>query len=50
VEAAIKSITSKSLKPSISGQLKILHLDLNDLKIVKAAAAKFSGQESKLDE
>jgi NAD(P)-dependent dehydrogenase (short-subunit alcohol dehydrogenase family) len=49
VEAAIKSITSKSPKTSTSGQLKFLHLDLNDLEIVKAAAAKFAEQEPKLD-
>ncbi|KAJ5137889.1 oxidoreductase [Penicillium atrosanguineum] len=49
VEAAIKSITSKSPKTSTSGQLKFLHLDLNDLEIIKAAAAKFAEQESKLD-
>ncbi|KAL4959539.1 NAD(P)-binding protein [Aspergillus stella-maris] len=51
VEAAIKAITAgaKSQDPTTSGQLKFLHLDLNDLHIVKAAAESFAQQESKLD-
>ncbi|KAL3447786.1 hypothetical protein BJX65DRAFT_295596 [Aspergillus insuetus] len=49
VEAAIESIKSTTLTPTTSGQLKFLHLDLNDLRIVKAAAESFASQESKLD-
>jgi NAD(P)-dependent dehydrogenase (short-subunit alcohol dehydrogenase family) len=49
VEAAIKDITTKSINAATSGQLKFLHLDLNDLTIVKAAAETFAQQESRLD-
>ncbi|RAH65580.1 NAD(P)-binding protein [Aspergillus aculeatinus CBS 121060] len=50
VEAAIQAITSPSSNtPTTSGKLKFLHLDLNDLKTVTAAAASFAEQESKLD-
>jgi NAD(P)-dependent dehydrogenase (short-subunit alcohol dehydrogenase family) len=33
----------------MSGSLKFLQLDLNDLRIVQAAADSFASQESKLD-
>ncbi|KAK1997959.1 NAD(P)-binding protein [Colletotrichum falcatum] len=49
VEAAIKDITTKSADAAKSGQLKFLHLDLNDLTVVKAAAETFAKQESRLD-
>lgn len=49
MEAAIQDITTKSANTATSGQLKFLHLDLNDLKIVKAAAETFAQQESRLD-
>uniref|UniRef100_A0A8H7NCR5 Uncharacterized protein n=1 Tax=Bionectria ochroleuca TaxID=29856 RepID=A0A8H7NCR5_BIOOC len=44
---AIQSITQST--PSSRGTLKFLHLDLYDLNAVKAAAAAFAAQESKLD-
>ncbi|KAH9903538.1 hypothetical protein F4778DRAFT_88545 [Xylariomycetidae sp. FL2044] len=44
-EAAINSITNSGG----TGQLKFLHLDLNDLKIVQEAAREYTRQESKLD-
>ncbi|KAK7749830.1 hypothetical protein SLS53_000411 [Cytospora paraplurivora] len=49
VEAVIKDITTKTTNAATSGQLKFLHLDLNDLTIVKAAAETFSQQETRLD-
>ncbi|KAJ5505910.1 Glucose/ribitol dehydrogenase [Penicillium expansum] len=48
-EAAIKTITEVSKSQSTSGKLKFLHLDLNDLLVVKAAAESFAQQEDKLD-
>ncbi|PYH79185.1 NAD(P)-binding protein [Aspergillus uvarum CBS 121591] len=50
VEAAIKDITSQSSNAASTtrGKLKFLHLDLNDLKTVQAAAASFAEQESQL--
>lgn len=50
MEAVIKDITTISADATTtSGQLKFLHLDLNDLTIVKAAAETFARQESRLD-
>ncbi|KAK3312514.1 hypothetical protein B0H66DRAFT_525581 [Apodospora peruviana] len=49
VEAAIKDTTTNSPPTGTSGQLKFLHLDLNDLNIVRAAATTFAQQETKLD-
>ncbi|KAK2766574.1 putative short-chain dehydrogenase [Colletotrichum kahawae] len=49
VEAAIKDITTKFGNATTSGELKFLHLDLNDLTIVKSAAKTFAQQESRLD-
>lgn len=49
MEAAIKKITAKSNIAAAGGQLRFLHLDLNDLTIVKAAAESFAQQESRLD-
>ncbi|KAJ5375044.1 Glucose/ribitol dehydrogenase [Penicillium concentricum] len=48
-EAVIKTITEASKSKNTSGKLKFLHLDLNDLLIVKAAAESFAQQEDKLD-
>ncbi|KAI1377241.1 hypothetical protein F4677DRAFT_415684 [Hypoxylon crocopeplum] len=49
-EEAIKNITaSTSPAPENPGTLKFLHLDLNDLTSVRAAATAFASQESKLD-
>ncbi|KAJ5169423.1 Glucose/ribitol dehydrogenase [Penicillium coprophilum] len=48
-EAVIKSITKASKSKVTSGKLKFLHLDLNDLLVVKAVAKRFSQQEDKLD-
>ncbi|KAI5927099.1 hypothetical protein F4810DRAFT_707046 [Camillea tinctor] len=49
-EAAIKSISdSYPLDKPGRGQIKFLHFDLNDLKVVQKAAKEFSEQESKLD-
>ncbi|OQE43038.1 hypothetical protein PENCOP_c003G05762 [Penicillium coprophilum] len=48
-EAVIKSITEASKSKVTSGKLKFLHLDLNDLLVVKAAAKSFAQQEDKLD-
>jgi NAD(P)-dependent dehydrogenase (short-subunit alcohol dehydrogenase family) len=48
-EAAIKAITSTFSTPKTGGQLNFLHLDLNDLLSVKAAATSFASQESKLE-
>ncbi|KAI1270319.1 hypothetical protein F5Y18DRAFT_10006 [Xylariaceae sp. FL1019] len=47
-KAAIQSIADGYDEPG-KGQLKFLHLDLNDLDIVQSAARDFSQQESKLD-
>ncbi|KAJ5823188.1 Glucose/ribitol dehydrogenase [Penicillium robsamsonii] len=48
-EAVIKTITEASKSKNTSGKLKFLHLDLNDLLVVKAAAESFAQQEDKLD-
>ncbi|KAJ5729200.1 uncharacterized protein N7483_003708 [Penicillium malachiteum] len=48
-EAAIRAIIENSEPSPSSGQIKFLQYDLNDLKSVKAAAATFAQQESKLD-
>ncbi|KAF4983364.1 hypothetical protein FZEAL_1216 [Fusarium zealandicum] len=45
---AIKEIANAKPSPSTPGVLKFLHLDLNDLHSVKATAANFSSQETKL--
>ncbi|KAK4209032.1 putative oxidoreductase [Rhypophila decipiens] len=42
-------IAGKSTPTTTSGHLKFLHLDLNDLNIVRAAATTFAQQESRLD-
>ena len=49
VEAAIKLLSDASKTQIAGGQLKFLHLDLNDLEVVKAAAQSFAAQEEKLD-
>ncbi|KZL67431.1 short-chain dehydrogenase [Colletotrichum incanum] len=46
---AIETITSATSALENPGIVKFLHLDLNDLDIVKLAAATFARQESKLD-
>lgn len=46
-EEAIKSVVATD--PSGAARLKFLHLDLNDLDIVRSAAKTFSEQESRLD-
>jgi NAD(P)-dependent dehydrogenase (short-subunit alcohol dehydrogenase family) len=46
-EQAIKDVVS--VDPSGSARLKFLHLDLDDLNIVRSAAKTFSEQESRLD-
>ncbi|PLB48603.1 NAD(P)-binding protein [Aspergillus steynii IBT 23096] len=48
-EEAIRSIASSSPTPANPGRLLFLQLDLNDLESVKAAAAHFATQETKLD-
>lgn len=48
-EAVIKTITEASTSKNTSGKLKFLHLDLNDLLVVKSAAESFAEQEDKLD-
>ncbi|KAI1406631.1 hypothetical protein F4819DRAFT_439804 [Hypoxylon fuscum] len=49
-EAAIKTISdSVPLDTPGRGQIKFLHLDLNDLQVVQSAAKEFARQESKLD-
>ncbi|KAJ5415651.1 hypothetical protein N7465_004346 [Penicillium sp. CMV-2018d] len=48
-EAVIKMTTEASTSKHTSGKLKFLHLDLNDLLVVKAAAESFAQQEDKLD-
>ncbi|KAI1427072.1 hypothetical protein F5Y12DRAFT_783444 [Xylaria sp. FL1777] len=49
-EEAIKTIEATIPEGTNGrGQLKFLHIDLSDLKSVKAAAATFASQESKLD-
>jgi NAD(P)-dependent dehydrogenase (short-subunit alcohol dehydrogenase family) len=53
-EAAIETIksavqTSQGNSSNAVGSLKFLHLDLNDLTTIKASAAAFAAQESKLD-
>ncbi|CAG8908446.1 unnamed protein product [Penicillium egyptiacum] len=48
-EATIKTITEASKSKTTSGKLKFLHLDLNGLLVVKAAAESFAQQEDKLD-
>ncbi|KAM7201148.1 Dehydrogenase/reductase SDR family member 12 [Rhypophila sp. PSN 637] len=44
-----KDIAVKSPPTTTSTQLKFLHLDLNDLNIVRAAVTTFAQQESRLD-
>jgi NAD(P)-dependent dehydrogenase (short-subunit alcohol dehydrogenase family) len=46
-EDAIKSVTATD--PSGAPRLKFLHLDLDDLNIVRSAAKTFSEHESRLD-
>lgn len=46
-EQAIKEIVSAD--PSGSARLRFLHLDLDDLNVVRSAAKTFSEQESRLD-
>ena len=46
-EEAVKSVVATD--PSGAARLKFLHLDLNDLDIVRSAAKTFSEQESRLD-
>lgn len=46
-EEAIKNVTAAD--PSGAARLKFLHLDLDDLDIVRSAAKTFSEQESRLD-
>ncbi|CAI6301100.1 unnamed protein product [Periconia digitata] len=48
VEQAIKEVTG-SQKPATPATLKYLHLDLNDLATIKASAAAFASQETRLD-
>ncbi|KAA6406984.1 MAG: hypothetical protein FRX48_09282 [Lasallia pustulata] len=48
-ELAIQSVVSAPAAPATPGLLKYLHLDLNDLTTVKASAAAFAAQESRLD-
>lgn len=48
-EAVIKTITEASTSKNTSGKVKFLHLDLNDLLVVKAAAESFAQQEDKLE-
>ncbi|OHW91204.1 NAD-binding Rossmann-fold-containing protein [Colletotrichum incanum] len=48
-DRAIETITSATSALENPGIVKFLHLDLNDLDIVKLAAATFARQESKLD-
>ncbi|KAJ5887319.1 hypothetical protein N7504_011366 [Penicillium tannophilum] len=48
-EAAIQSIVKAQPTPKVSGTIKFLHLDLNDLESVKGAATTFAQQESRLD-
>ncbi|ETS86022.1 hypothetical protein PFICI_04047 [Pestalotiopsis fici W106-1] len=49
IQTAINEITSVSPSPSTPATLKPLHLDLDDLTSIKAAAAAFAAQESRLD-
>ncbi|KAM5354043.1 hypothetical protein ACJ41O_000693 [Fusarium nematophilum] len=46
---AINEIINSQHPPSTPGVIKFLHLDLNDLLSVKAAAAAFAAQEPKLN-
>ncbi|GKT46791.1 putative oxidoreductase [Colletotrichum spaethianum] len=48
-EKAIQTITSTTSTLKNPGIVKFLHLDLDDLDVVKSAAASFAQQESKLD-
>ncbi|PQE03635.1 short-chain dehydrogenase protein [Rutstroemia sp. NJR-2017a BBW] len=48
-EKAIAEIEAATPVPKLPGNIKFLKLDLNDLLSVKAAAAEFSKQESKVD-
>ncbi|KAJ5936096.1 Short-chain dehydrogenase/reductase SDR [Penicillium verhagenii] len=48
-ETAIESIIKAQPTPKVPGKIKFLQLDLNDLESVKAAAAAFAQQESRLD-
>ena len=49
-EEAIKTIMEGTPKPTTTGTLKLLQMDLNNLVSVKEAAATFARQESRLDE
>ncbi|KAF7548057.1 hypothetical protein G7046_g8806 [Stylonectria norvegica] len=46
--AAIQAITAQP-RPATAGSIEFLHLDLNDLQSVKAAASAFAAKETKLD-
>ncbi|TDZ71915.1 putative oxidoreductase [Colletotrichum trifolii] len=48
-DKAIESITNAKPAPENPGNIKFLHLDLNDLENVKSAASVFAQQESRLD-
>lgn len=48
-EEAIDEITAKTPAPATPGVLKFLHLDLDDLEAVRASAASFAAQETRLD-
>lgn len=48
-DKAIQTIQDTAEIQTAKGQLKFLQLDLNDLESVKASAAAFASQESKLD-
>ncbi|EFQ25099.1 hypothetical protein CGRA01v4_06575 [Colletotrichum graminicola] len=48
-EKAIEAIINATSSLKNPGVVKFLHLDLNDLAVVKSAAASFAQQESKVD-
>jgi NAD(P)-dependent dehydrogenase (short-subunit alcohol dehydrogenase family) len=48
-EQAVRTTTGTSSPSETPGNVKFLHLDLNDLTSVKKAATTFAQQESKLD-
>ncbi|KAK1962703.1 NAD(P)-binding protein [Colletotrichum sublineola] len=48
-EKAIETVTNTASTLKNPGVVKFLHLDLNNLDVVKSAAASFAQQESKLD-
>ena len=47
--ATIKAIEDSEQQPSSVGKIHFLHLDLDDLESVRAAAAAFAAQESRLN-